>query len=75
MEDLIEQLKKTMPPIEGPSRGTQLELSRAIGFLGRAIKEAALEECRSHEALCRELSLMCESLERWQQLIGIDRIH
>ena len=75
MEDLIEQLKKTIPPIEGQGRGTQLELSRAIGFLGRAIKEAALEECRSHEALCRELNAMCESLELWQQFIGIEQIH
>ena len=75
MEDLIEQLKQTVPSIEGKSCGTQLELSRAIGFLGRAIKEAAIEECRSHEALRREISLMCESLELWRQFIAIERIH
>ncbi|SER33345.1 hypothetical protein [Giesbergeria anulus] len=75
MEDLIEQLKQTVPPIEGKCCGTQLELSRAIGFLGRAIKEAAIEECRSHEALRRELSAMCESLELWRQFIAIERIH
>lgn len=75
MKQLIEQLKQAIPQIEGRCSCTQVELSRAIGFLGRAIKEAEIEKCRSHEILCKELSSMCESLELWKQSIRIEQFH